>query len=253
MTATAPAVRRPGASRLTVVEGKLFLRERVGPFWGFAFPAVLLAILGTLGGDKRDAKLGATLAATYVPIVIAFSIAMLALNAMPPVLGTYREKGILRRLSTTPVPPSWLLGSQVVINAATAAAATVLVLLVGWLGFDVALPRQAGGFVLAWLLTVAGLLGIGLTIAAVASTGKAANAVGAICFFPLIFFAGLWIPRAVMPAVLRDISDYTPLGAAVGALQRSSAGFWPHPQQLAVLAAYAVVFTALAIRYFRWE
>jgi ABC-2 type transport system permease protein len=250
---TAVADRRSGFSRLTAVETKLFLRERVGPFWGFAFPVVLLAILGALGGTKVDKQLGTTLTATYVPIVIAFSIAMLALNAMPPVLGTYREKGILRRLSTTPVPPSRLLAAQVSINAATAAASTVLVLVVARLAFNVALPRQVGGFLLAWLLAAAGLFGIGLTIAAMAASGRAANAVGAICFFPLMFFAGLWVPRAVMPAALRDISDYTPLGAAVGALQRSAAGLWPHPVHLIVLAAYAVLFSALAVRYFRWE
>lgn len=250
---TAVADKRSGFTRLTTVETKLFLRERVGPFWGFAFPVVLLAILGALGGSKRDAKLGATLAATYVPIAIAFSIAMLALNAMPPVLGTYREKGILRRLSTTPVPPSRLLAAQVTINGVTAAASSVLVLIVGRLAFNVGLPSQVGGFVIAWLLTAAGLFSIGLTIAALATSGRAASAVGGICFFPLIFFAGLWVPRAVMPAALRDISDYTPLGAGVGALQRSSVGLWPHPLQLIVLAAWTVVFGALAVRYFRWE
>jgi ABC-2 type transport system permease protein len=239
---------------LTRIEARLFLRERAGLIWGLAFPAILLIILGSLGGKKHDKDLdGLTLAATYVPIVIAFSIAMLALNAMPPVLGSYRERGVLRRMSTTPVPPSRLLAAQVMINVVGAATATVLVLIIGRVAFDVGLPGQAGGFLLALVLTAAGLFGIGLTIAALAPSGKVANAAGAITFFPMMFFAGLWVPRAVMPDVLRHVSDYTPLGAAVQALQDSARGQFPHALHLAVLAGYAVVFGVAATRLFRWE
>ena len=55
----------------------------------------------------------------------------------------------------------------------------------------------------------------------------AAGAIGTLLFFPLMFFAGLWVPQATMPATLRDISDYTPLGAAVQALQDAAGGHWP--------------------------
>ena len=88
---------------------------------------------------------------------------------------------------------------------------------------------------------------------AAAPTGRAANAIGAILFFPMMFFAGLWLPIAQMPAVLRHISHATPLGAAVQALQDSAQGHWPHTLQLLTLAAYAVVFGLAAIRLFRWE
>jgi ABC-2 type transport system permease protein len=63
----------------------------------------------------------------------------------------------------------------------------------------------------------------------------------------------LWIPRAVMPASLRQIGDYTPLGAGVQALHDATAGAWPHPLQLAVLAGYIVVFGIIAGKVFRWE
>ena len=249
-----PAPQASALQRLTRIELKLFLREKVGPIWGLAFPAVLLTILGSLGGRKPDKDLdGLTLAATYVPIVIAFSLALLALTAMPSVLGSYREKGILRRISTTPVPPSRLLAAQVAVNLAVAVTAALVVLLIGRVAFDVSLPRQAAGFILSFVLAAGGLLGIGLTIAAVAPTARAASAIGTLTFFPTMFFAGLWVPRVLMPDALRHVSDYTPLGAAVQALQDSSAGHWPHALHLAVLAGYSVVFTVLAIRAFRWE
>ena len=56
-----------------------------------------------------------------------------------------------------------------------------------------------------------------------------------------------------MPAVLRDISDYIPLGAAVEAIQDSIRGPFPPAAPLLVLTGWAVLFSILAARFFRWE
>lgn len=72
-------------------------------------------------------------------------------------------------------------------------------------------------------------------------------------FFPMMFFAGLWLPRASMPESLLEISDFTSLGAAVGAIQSSMEGDWPQLLYLVVLVGYAVLFGAAARRLFRWE
>jgi len=127
-----------------------------------------------------------------------------------------------RRLATTPVGPSRVLAAQLAVNLAVAVTTLIAMLAVARLAFGVALPRQAGGFVLALILTVAALLAVGLFLAAVAPSGRVANGIGAIAFFPMMFFAGLWLPRAEMPSALRDISNFTPLGAAVQALQDST-------------------------------
>lgn len=68
-----------------------------------------------------------------------------------------------------------------------------------------------------------------------------------------MFFAGLWLPRALMPPVLQTISNYTPLGAAVQAIQDSVLQGFPPAMPLLVLAAYPLVFGYLARRFFRWE
>jgi ABC-2 type transport system permease protein len=77
--------------------------------------------------------------------------------------------------------------------------------------------------------------------------------IGTLTWFPLMFFAGLWIPRAAMGDTLRAISDWTPVGAAVAALQDAMAGTFPEPRQLLVLVGYAVAGGLLATRLFRWE
>ncbi len=97
------------------------------------------------------------------------------------------------------------------------------------------------------------MLTLGLLVASLARTGRVAGAVGTMLFLPLMFFAGLWMPQATMPAALRRVGDDTPLGAAVSALQHSMAGQWPPASGLAVLAGYTLVFGLLAWRFFRWE
>ena len=191
------------------------------------FPVVLLIILGSIPGFRHPVSKstgGLTILDAYVPILdayvpildahvpilIAFVLAILALNALPPVLAGYREKGILRRLATTPVGPGRVLAAQLAVNLAVAAASLVLIVAVVRICFGVALPRQLAGFVRAVVLAAAALFAIGVFIAAVAPTGRAANAIGAILFFPMMFFAGLWPPIAAMPATLRSISHLTP-------------------------------------------
>lgn len=246
----------PGAfRRLTRTESTLFLREPAAVFWALAFPPLLLVVLGSLPSSRRpDPDFGGLrFVDVYVPVLVAFVVAMLALNVLPPVLAAYREKGVLRRLATTPVSPALVLAAQLAVYTAVAAVATLLVLLVGRLGFGVRLPGCVPGFVLAVALGAGALFALGLLVAAVAPDGRMANGAGAILFFPMMFLAGLWLPREVMPAALRHVSDASPLGATVAALRDSSAGHWPHLWQLGVMVAYALVFGGAAVRLFRWE
>jgi ABC-2 type transport system permease protein len=244
-----------GLAMLTWNETKLLWRERSSMFFSLAFPTLLLVILGSIPSFREPAEIVGGLRAIdlYVPILIAFAMTMLAFQALPTALAIYREKGILRRMAVTPVGPGRVLQAQMLTTLLMAIAAIGTMVLVGRVAFAVPLPRQPYGFALAIVLGSAALFAIGLTIAALAPSGKAANAVGTLLFFPNMFFAGLWMPRAAMPANLREISDYTPLGAGVQALQDATAGMWPHPLQLAVLAAYILVFGIIASKVFRWE
>jgi ABC-2 type transport system permease protein len=178
---------------------------------------------------------------------------MLALLGLPIPLTSYRELGVLRRLSTTPVPRSWLLAAQGVVQLGSALVALLIIFVGSVAAFGVPAPKSIDGLVLSIALSIAGFFPIGLMIAAIARTAGAASVIGRLAFFPLMFFAGLWLPRAMMPTVLQDISNYTPVGAAVEAIQNSTLQGFPPIAPLLVLAAYAVVFGYLARRFFRWE
>ncbi len=188
-----------------------------------------------------------------MPILTVFALAMLALLGLPLPLASYRELGVLRRLSTTPVPPSWVLAAQAVVQGCIALTTVVVIFVISTAGFGVPAPKSPAGLAVSVLIATAGLAAIGLLIAAVSKTANSASVIGRLAFFPLMFFAGLWLPRAEMPTVLFDISNYTPLGAAVQAIQASMQTGFPPAAPLLVLAGYAAVFGYLARRFFRWE
>jgi ABC-2 type transport system permease protein len=240
---------------LTLTELKLFLRERSGPAFGVGLPLLLLIIFGNLPFYTRPrAELGGlTLLDTYVPILVAFVLAMLALNVLPPVLAGYRERGVLRRLRTTPVGPVRMLAAQLIVMLLTALVTVTTLLLVARFAFAVVLPRQMTGFLLTTVLAALALMAVGLLVTSAAPTGRSANVFGSVVFYPMVFFGGLFLPIPAMPAILRHISHATPMGAAVTAMQDATNGHWPHWVALVTLLAWAAGAAAAAARLFRWE
>ncbi|BCJ41627.1 transport permease protein [Actinoplanes ianthinogenes] len=240
--------------KLTRTELKLYLREPVAVFFALLFPTILVVILGCIPAFREPSPElgGARTIDVYVGIAIALSLAMVGLQSMPMALATYRERGVLRRFATTPVRPITLLGAQLTAMVLIALASSVLCVAVGYLAFDVPPAGNLLGFLLAFLLTAAGVFAIGLLIAAVAPSGKAGNAIGTLLFFPSMFFAGLWLPREFMPDVVQRIGDYTPLGAGERALHEAMGGSWPNALSSVVLLGYLVLFGLGAARLFRW-
>lgn len=236
-------------------EARLLTREPGVLFWIVTFPTLLMVILGLIPGfDDVDPALGGRrVIDLYVPVAALLALIMAGLQAMPPILIGYRERGILRRMSTTPVRPATLLVSQLVLLGGAALVSAALVIAVGGLAFGVALPEQMIGYLLALILATAVSLALGGVVCATAPTQKVGQAIGSALFFPSMFTAGVWLPVQTMPDLLRDIVSYSPMGAASEALDTAMRGGWPHWVDLGVLVLWTLVLTAGAARWFRWE
>ena len=244
---------RSAFGKLLTAEARYQWRVPVGLIFGIGIPMMMVIIFGLIPAANTPDESGRTVFNWFFPSLLTLAIAMLALVFLPTHLAEYRQQGILRRMGTTPVPPAWMLAAQVAINLALAVAGLVVLVLAGTVGFGLGAPRHPGGFTLALALSIAAMFAIGLWISAIARTQNAAQGIGHLLLWPMLFFAGMLFPRSFMPAVLRDIADWTPSGAAVQAMEDSMFGAFPSAQLLLVLAGWAVVFGFLAVRFFRWE
>lgn len=242
--------------KILIVESKLLSRDWLAAAITLVLPVGLLLILGQipalrepspeLGGQRFvDAQLPAQM--------ILLALLTTAFTVLPGAMTAYREQGVLRRMSTTPMHPGRLLGAQLLLNLMLALISAVVVIVMGRLVLGSHIPAQPAGFLLVYLLGAAAMLAVGLVIAGIAPNSKVAPAIGSLMMFPLLFVAGMWIPREVMPGPLRTISDYSVVGPFVNAMRDTWAGGWPQLPHLAVMIAGLVLFSGLAVRVFRWE
>lgn len=88
-------------AKLIALEARLLVREPATMAFTVLLPTGLLLVLGlgfrgepaAPGGGQQDQP-------TYLPALsLTIAVGMLGFFGLPSVLGTYREKGILRRLS----------------------------------------------------------------------------------------------------------------------------------------------------------
>ncbi|TQJ90123.1 ABC transporter permease [Streptomyces sp. SLBN-31] len=236
-------------------EVRLFRREPGAIFWILLFPTLLLVILGSIPGFREhQSDLGGLRTVdVYVPVAVLLGLIVGGLQSMPQTLTGYRERGILRRMATTPVRPSALLSAQMAVYGGAALVSALLALAVGRLAFGVRLPKQPLGYLLALLLAVLVALALGSVVSALSRTTKIAGAIGSAVFFPSMFCAGVWLPVQSMPHLMARIVDCTPFGAAAQALNRAAAGHWPGWDHLGVPAVWILLLTGAAGRWFRWE
>ncbi|MFF2274489.1 ABC transporter permease [Agromyces sp. NPDC058126] len=230
-------------AKLTVVESKLLVREP-GSLFTVLIPMFILIVFGSSIGPGDT---------TLLPMAIAIAIGLVGLYLMPTALAGYRERGILRRMSTTPVEPMSLLVVQLVLQFVLALASCTALVVVAVLVLGAAAPADPLGFAAAFVLGTAAMFAIGLLIAALAPSGRAANGIGVLLYFPMAYLAGLIQPAGQMPDILVTIGEFTPLGAFRQTMSEVWVGGAADPVLLGVMAAYAVVVSLAAARFFRWE
>ncbi|MQA07449.1 MAG: ABC transporter permease subunit [Pseudonocardiaceae bacterium] len=242
--------------KLTATEAKLLMRDPGTLFVVIGIPMGLVLVFGLIPGMKQpNEEFGGEqpLSTFIAPMAITLLLGMLALNILPAYLATYREKGILRRLAASPVHPANLLVSQLAVQLLSALIMIAVVLGVGIGALGIETPGNPLGWLLALVLGIISLFSIGLLIAAVAPSGKVANGIGMMVFFPMLALGGVWVPKERLPEALQQVADVLPFGATLGALRETWAGEGPNVLQMVTLAVFALVAAAAAAKIFRWE
>src|ERR1700735_3535235 len=122
---------------LPLAELKLLWRSPAALFWGIGFPVVGLIVLGCIPGTGKPVKSlgGISVLETYLPIIITFMIIMTSVNFLAATLTSYRERGVLRRMFTTPVTPQALLSADLIITLGAELATAALIVILATAAF----------------------------------------------------------------------------------------------------------------------
>jgi ABC-2 type transport system permease protein len=237
---------------LTRTETRLFLRDPATWVVALLLPTIILVVLGLIFGTAPDPDMGGErFIDLFIPSLVVITLATLAGNVLTIRLATYREKGYLRRLSTTPARPAQLLVVQVVISLIAAIVAVVLLIAIGHTAFGVPLPRDPVAFSVALVLGMSALTSLAMLIAALAPSAGAASTIGVLLFVAVMFLGGVYLPRQFLPEPLTAIGELTPPG--VEGIAAAWMGSGPDLVPLAMMAVITLVAGTIAARTFRWE
>lgn len=146
----------------------------------------------------------------FAPGIIAMAVMSTSLFGTVMVNTELRQKGVLRKLATTPLSRSeWLL-SNILYQLVMSLFATVAILLVGIIVFDLHFSLN---FFLALfiILDVFAFSGVGMLITRFVKEAQSAEAAANAVMFPMMFLAGTFFPLEMMPEFLQHMARIFPL------------------------------------------
>jgi ABC-2 type transport system permease protein len=146
----------------------------------------------------------------FVPGIIAMAVMTSSLSGALNMNAELRQKGILRKLATTPITRSdWLL-SNILYQLVLAVISTTSILLVSFAVFDVRLPMN-GWLPVYLVLEVFVFVGIGMMLTSIAKEAESAAAAANAFLFPMMFLSGTFFPVEMMPGFLQKFARILPL------------------------------------------
>lgn len=190
------------------------------------------------------------------PGLLGWAVAMGGVfnTAMP--LVTWRTNKLLRRLRLAPVRTSALVGSRTVVCLSVALLQTAIFLLLGVTVFGLQLSGWWWLCIPLILVGTLAFMAIGMVAGAVSKTAEGASGLANVIILPMAFLSGSFIPLEQAPGWMQGVSRLLPLGQLNnGMLDVMVRGEGPSALvvPIAVLLGFALVFTVISAKLFRWE
>ncbi|MFO1184481.1 MAG: ABC transporter permease [Bauldia sp.] len=268
MSAPATPLRQPSALALGLLRGrlelKLFFRSREQVIFVFAFPILLLLIFGAI--FKGEVAPGIAFTRYFVAGMVAAGILSVGFQSLAIQIPIERDRGVLKRLSGTPMPRSAYFIGKVIMVLVAGLLETALLIAAARLLYAVPLPQSLE----AWLtLGWVSLLGItactlcGIAFSSVPREGKRAPAVVTPIAIVLQFVSGVYFPFSQLPGWMQQIASLFPLkwmtqGMRAAFLPPALAanevgGSFELPMVALALIGWAVLAFVLCLVTFRWS
>ena len=251
------------ATRQGGLEIRQFLRSREQVVFTLLFPVLMIVVFGSIfDGTIGD---GVRFTQYFVTGMIATGLMTAGFQALAIQIPIERDRGVLKRLRGTPMPPWVYFAGKVLMVAFVAVAETVLLLAVAALLFGLELP-SSGRLWLTFLWVAA--LGTtactlcGIAFSSVARTGRSAPAVVTPVALVLQFISGVFFVFTSLPTWMQQVAAVFPLKWMCQGLRavflpgsfgaQEPGGSFELGTVALVLGAWCVLGLALCLTTFRW-
>lgn len=238
---------------------KQFWREPASVFFTAILPLIFLVLFVAIFGNDTTRIGGHKINTStyYLPAILTLAMVNATFVNLTIWVTIARDRGQLKRLRATPVPPVAVVAGRALSALAVAGIMTVLVCGVGAIVYGVSLPDNAlPGALLSLVVMVLSFAALGFAAAALVPSENAAPPIANAIVLPLEFISGIFVPADQIPRWMSDVAGVFPIKPAFVALLHA---FDPHTAgvgilwgKLGVLVVWAVVGTAVAVRFFRW-
>jgi ABC-2 type transport system permease protein len=253
----------PIAARQARVEVLQFLRSRPQVVFTIGFPVVLLIVLGSI--FKGHLPAGVTFTQYFVTGMIASGLMASGFQALAIQIPIERDKGVLKRLRGTPMPPAVYFLGKIGMVAFIAVLETVVLLAIGLAFLDVSLPSTATQWLTLLWVGVLGTMACtlcGIAFSSASGTGRSAPAIVTPVAIVLQFISGVFFVYTDLPPWMRQVAALFPLKwmcqgmrsvfLPPGFAQYEAAGSWELGRVALVLGAWCVGGLILCLTTFRW-
>jgi len=167
-----------------------------------------------------------------------------------------RDKGVFQRLRVAPVPTWSIMVSRLLVQLAMILLVTIIVFGVGYKEDGILLTPA--GYALGFLAALAGgamYLGLGQMIVGLLKNAETVNSATRLVYFVFIM-VGMFGDMGMMGEKFKTAVQWSPYGTVKTILAASmQPAVWDAHASLALLATigYAVVFSFLGIKWFKWN
>ena len=244
---TVPRRARSVTRRLLAQELRLVSRDPFTLIFAVGFPILCMLTLGGVFGTEPAHGFPINPSHYYIASYFTVMIGAVGFVMLPIHIASYRERGVLRRFTAAGFSRWSFLSAEAWLGLISIAVAGVVLLLVAAPVYGVPPVhdplRAAAGIVVGSIAFVS----IGVLLGTLLPTARAAQAVGLLLYFPSFLLGVGGPPTSVMPPVLRAIAENQPLALANQAIRDPWLGLGDGTVPLLIVAAIAVVVTALAI------
>jgi ABC-2 type transport system permease protein len=190
-----------------------------------------------------------------VPGILALAVMSTAFTSLAIGTGFERRYGVLKRLGTSPLSRTGLIGAKILTVLTVEAAQAVIILAVGaLLGWSPLASPAAVAWVPALLLAgTAAFSGLALLMAGTLRA-EATLAGANLLYIVMLGLGGILFPLTKFPAAAQPVLKLLPAGALSDGLRSVLAHSGGFPAtDLLVLCVWAAAAIGLAARTFRWE